>query len=94
MTTKVILIPIWSAVLIVYISTFGGDAMNIIYFALAPFDSLMDGVFDRAFISQINGIMINTHRKMFKYRTMIALIIKVAMFMNYNMLAIQSIMVY
>jgi len=92
--TKVVLIPVWSAFLIVFIASYGGDAFNIIYFALAPFDALMDGVFDRAFISQINGIMINTHRKMFKYRTMIALIIKVAMFMNYNMLAIQSIMVY
>jgi len=60
--------------------------MNIIYFALAPFDSLMDGVFDRSFISQVNGIMINTHKKMFKYRVMISLIIKVSMAMNWNML--------
>lgn len=92
MTAKVILIPIWSAILIVFISQFGGDAMNIIYFALAPFDSLMDGVFDRSFMSQVNGIMINTHKKMFKYRVMIAMIIKVSMAMNWNMLMMQTIM--
>ena len=94
MIAKVILIPIWSAFLIVFIASYGGDAYNIIYFALAPFDSLMDGVFDRSFISQVNGIMINTHKKMFKYQAMISLIIRVAMWMNYNMLLIQSVLIF
>lgn len=67
--------------------------MNIAYFALTPIDSLLDGVFNRSFISQINGIMINTHQKIFKYRSLVAAIIKIALMMNTVMIIIQSIMI-
>jgi len=93
MIANVLLIPIWSAFLIVFIKWYGGDLMNIAYFALTPIDSLLDGVFNRSFISQINGVMINTHRKIFKYRSMVAALIKIALMMNLIMIIIQSVMI-
>lgn len=88
------LIPIWAAILIVFIKEYGGNALNIVYFALTPFDSLMDGVFDRGFISQINGIMINTHKKMFKYRAAVSNLIKTGMWMNICMILVQTTLVF
>ena len=69
---NILAIPLWSSFLLIFLSFYGGDIVNIIYFGLTPIDTLMDGVISREFLSATNGIMINTHRKIFKYRSAIA----------------------
>jgi len=90
---KLVLTPIWVSFLIIFISKYGGDVLNIVYFALAPFDDLFDGILDRSFLSGVNGIMINTHKKTFKFRTMIQQVIKMAIIMNIAMVFVQTTMI-
>ena len=75
---NILFIPLWSSFLLIFLSFWGGDIVNIIYFGLTPIDTLMDGCLSRQFLSSVNGIMVNTHRKMFKYRSKIGVIITLA----------------
>jgi hypothetical protein len=75
---NIMFIPLWSSFLLIFLSYSGGDIVNIIYFCLTPIDTLMDGCLSRQFLSSVNGIMVNTHRKMFKYRSKIGIIITLA----------------
>lgn len=90
---KVILTPVWVAFLIIFIAKYGGDVLNIVYFALTPFDELFDGILTRTFLSQVNGIMINTHKKLFKYRSVVNSIFRLALMMNFVMITVQATMV-
>jgi hypothetical protein len=48
---KVILTPVWIAFLILFIAKYGGDVLNIVYFALTPFDELFDGILSNFFLN-------------------------------------------
>ena len=85
----VLLVPIWSSFLLVILTMLGGNIVNIIYFGLTPIDSLVDGIFSRQFLSLINGIFVSTHRKQFKYRSVITILIKIALMMNIFMVTVQ-----
>jgi hypothetical protein len=90
---NILFIPLWSSFLLIFLSFWGGDIVNIIYFGLTPIDTLMDGCLSRQFLSSVNGIMINTHRKMFKYRSKVSIIISLALAMNVMMCVLQFLMV-
>jgi hypothetical protein len=90
---NVVLIPIWASFLIIFMSSFSGDVLNIIYFALAPFDEMFSGVLNPQFLLNINGIMLSTHKKSLKYRTVINSIFKTAFIMNIVMMVIQFVMI-
>jgi len=94
MILKLVLTPIWVSFLIIFISKWGGDVLSISYFALQPFDELFDGILSRNFLSAVNGVMINTHKKMFKWRTLINNVIKMALFMNLAMVYVQVSMIF
>lgn len=85
----VLLVPIWSSFLLVILTMLGGNIVNIIYFGLTPIDTLVDGIFSRQFLSLINGIFVSTHRKQFKYRSVITILIKIALQMNIFMVIVQ-----
>jgi hypothetical protein len=89
---NILFIPLWSSFLLIFLSFWGGDIVNIIYFGLTPIDTLMDGCLSRQFLSSVNGIMVNTHRKMFKYRSKIGMIITLALSMNVMMCVLQFLM--
>jgi hypothetical protein len=89
---NILFIPLWSSFLLIFLSFWGGDIVNIIYFGLTPIDTLMDGCLSRQFLSSVNGIMINTHRKMFKYRSKVSIVISLALAMNVMMCVLQFLM--
>jgi hypothetical protein len=89
---NILFIPLWSSFLLIFLSFLGGDIVNIIYFGLTPIDTLMDGCLSRQFLSSVNGIMINTHRKIFKYRSKVNMVISLALSMNVMMCVLQFLM--
>lgn len=87
--TKAFFIPIWTASILVIISIQPTDVKNIIYFALQPFDELFADVATTDFVFILNGIMINTHKKAFKYRSLVNMIFKLTTLMTLSSMFVQ-----
>jgi len=91
---SVVLVPIWACFLIIFMGSFGGDVLNIIYFALQPFDKVFGMLISDGFLFNINGIMLHTHNKGFKYRSFIKNSFIIGLFMNTAMMVAQVCMIY
>ena len=94
MITKAFFIPIWTAIILVVLSWKETDIKNIIYFALQPFDDLFADIATTDFVFLINGIMINTHYKTFKYRSLVNMIFKLTFMMTISSMLIQLMLIY
>lgn len=74
-------------------STYKGDILDVIYFALTPFDTMFSGVLCDGFILNVNGIFVSTHKKLFKYRSLVNSAFRIGLIMNFIMMFVQISMI-